>query len=162
MRRSLILLLLGLTFVLGACGQGNQPAAAPGPSPEAAAAAAPAGDVVQMDFSGLNNTMAYAQMFNVVNSPQEYVGTTVRITGTYVPIPDPTREGLVYHFLVVADITACCEIGVEFFLDGYRYPDDFPSEYSKIELTGVFKMCSVSGQEHICLQAKTMKVVSLK
>ena len=158
MKKSLILMLLALTVLLGACASGGAPAAtgAPAQSPEATE---PASDVVQMDFAGLNSTMAYAQMFNVVNNPKDYVGTTVRVNGTYVPIPDPAREGLYYHFLVVADITACCEIGVEFFLDGYRYPDDYPPGYSEVELTGRFEMASVSGQEHISLKADRMTVV---
>jgi hypothetical protein len=154
-----LLLMLGLALFLSACGAGDKPAATQAPEAEAPA---PTSDVVQMDFSGLNDTMAYAQMFNVVNNPKEYVGTTVKIKGTYVPIPDPTREGLTYHFLVVADITACCEIGVEFFLDGYRYPQDYPTQFSQVELTGRFEMASVGGQEHISLKADSMKVLKVR
>ena len=161
MKKSLIFLLLAFTLVLSACGSDSKPAATATPAPSAEAVQ-PTSDVVQMDFAGLNNTMAYAQMFNVVNNPKEYVGTTVRVKGTYVPIPDPTREGLVYNFLVVADITACCEIGVEFFLDGYRYPADFPPEYSEVELTGVFEMATVSGQQHISLKANSMTVLKTR
>lgn len=151
MKKSLLLMLLMLTLFLGACAPAEKTAAQSAP---------PESDVVQMDFAGLSDTMAYAQMFNVVNNPKEYVGTTVRVKGTYVPIPDPTREGLVYHFLVVADVAGCCEVGVEFFLEGYRYPDDFPPEYSEVELTGVFKMATVSGQEYISLKADSMTVLS--
>ncbi|NLG57997.1 MAG: hypothetical protein GX540_06265 [Clostridiales bacterium] len=159
MNKRLWPLLLALTLLLTACGGGEDNAPAPAETTAAAADAAPVADVVQMDIAGLSDTMAYAQMFNVINSPKEYVGTSVRVKGTYVPIPGPTREGLYYHFLVVADITACCEVGVEFFLEDHRYPEDYPAQYAQVELTGVFDLATVSGQQYICLKVDEMKVL---
>lgn len=157
MRKIWLMLLLAalLVLLLSGCGSGG---ADKTPEPaQTAASAEPA--VIEVDIARLNDTMAYAQMYTIVNNPQEYVGKTAKLKGSYVPIQDPTREGLYYHFLVVSDITACCEIGVEFFLDGYRYPEDYPQEYAKVELEGVFEMCTVSGQEYICLKAAKMMLL---
>lgn len=156
MKRLLPLMILALALLLGACGGGEK--SAPGAA-AAAQTARPAPNAVQMDIAGLSTTMAYGQMFSIVNNPGEYVGTSARVKGSYVPLADPAREGLYYHFLVVADITACCEIGVEFFLDGHQYPDDYPPSGAQVELTGVFRMCSVARQEHICLKADSMRVL---
>jgi hypothetical protein len=151
MRRHRVLSLAGLLFlaaVLASCSVREAPTAA-SLTPVA----------IQMDLSRLSDTMAYARMFEIVHDPGEYLGKTARIQGTYVPVPDPAREGLYYHFLLVADITGCCEIGIEFFLDGRRYPEDYPPEYARIELEGVFDMATVSGNRHICLKAEKIRVI---
>lgn len=147
----LMLLLVSLLLLSACSGDKKAPAQQETAPPDA--------DMIQVDISRLSETMAYAQMFTIVTKPAEYVGQTTRVKGTYVPIQDPTREGLYYHFLVVADMQACCEIGVEFFLEGHRYPDDYPPQYSTIEVEGKFEMCSVAGQEHICLKATKMKTL---
>lgn len=46
------------------------------------------------------------------------------------------------------------------FLDGYRYPEDYPQEYAQVELEGVFDMADISGHEYICLRrAEKIKVL---
>ncbi len=67
-----------------------------------------------MDISRLSETMAYAQMFTIVTKPAEN-GPNHPRQGHLVSPSRPHPEGLYYHFLVVADMQACCEIGVEFF-----------------------------------------------
>lgn len=112
-----------------------------------------------MDLTRLSETMAYAQMFGIVHNPKKYLGKTARIQDTYVPLPDPANEGTYYHFLVVADITGCCEIGIEFFLESDRCPEDYPPEQAQIELEGVFDMANASGNEYICLRAEKLAVL---
>ena len=94
--------------------------------------------VVDIDLAAMSSTMVYAEVFNMMSNPVEYMGKTVRMCGPYSPQYYALTDAY-YHYVVVEDATSCCEQGLEFIWRGdHTYPDDYPEEQTKIEVTGVF------------------------
>ncbi|MBO6164650.1 MAG: hypothetical protein J6N77_06335 [Lachnospiraceae bacterium] len=99
---------------------------------------APADPSVDVDLTVMSATMVYSEVFNMMVTPEDYVGKTVKMTGTFQAfIYEKTGE---YYFTcVIQDATACCAQGMEFVLpDEYVYPDDYPEEGSNVTVIGTF------------------------
>lgn len=96
-----------------------------------------AGEVpVDLDLSRLSGTVVYAQVFNMMNDYENYLGKTIRMAGYYSYYEDLTWD-VVYHACVIPDATACCAQGIEFVWGGeHAWPDDYPEEGTDILVTG--------------------------
>lgn len=100
---------------------------------------------VDIDLTKLSSTMVYSEVYNMMNSPEDYIGKTVRMIGQFAlyyaydekgeKIPDQH-----YYACVIADATACCQQGLEFILEGdAKYPDDYPKTKDVITVVGEFQ-----------------------
>lgn len=77
---------------------------------------------VDIDFTGLSTTMAYAQLSNMMYPYQDYLGQTVKIQGEYY-LAEVPQNNANYHFLLLMDDTNCCQGVMEFVLpEGSEYP----------------------------------------
>ncbi len=95
-------------------------------------------DSVDVDLTILSSTMVYAEVYNMMVSPEEYIGKTVKMKGLFACYHDET-SGNYYFACVIQDATACCAQGIEFVLtDDYVYPDDYPEVNQEICVVGVF------------------------
>ncbi len=95
---------------------------------------------IDIDMTLLSNTMVYSELFNMMVSPEDYIGKSVKMKGTFSAVHDDA-SGNDYFACVVMDATACCSQGLEFIpVESYRYPEDFPAEGEKICIKGVFDM----------------------
>jgi hypothetical protein len=93
---------------------------------------------VDLDLSILSSTIAYVEVSNIVSNPNNYLGKTIKMSGTYYPSYGE-ETGLYYHYVLVGDVAACCQQGMEFIWNGgHAFPDDYPKENDTIEVTGVF------------------------
>ena len=93
---------------------------------------------VDIDLARMSGTAVYAEVFNMVTEPEEYVGKTIRMDGRLSMYQD-SRNGRLYFTCVVQDATACCSQGLEFERKGeFSYPEDYPPMDAEIEVTGVF------------------------
>nr|MCR4991454.1 hypothetical protein [Lachnospiraceae bacterium] len=93
---------------------------------------------VDIDLTELSSTLIYSEVYNMMMTPEDYIGKTIRMDGDFYTFYD---EGLKQYFFacVIQDATACCAQGIEFVLAGeYTYPDDYPEEGSYIKVAGVF------------------------
>ncbi|MBR2283822.1 MAG: hypothetical protein IJ874_05315 [Ruminococcus sp.] len=91
-----------------------------------------------IDLTVLSSSMVYAQVYDMMSSPTEYEGKTVKMHGNFSYYKDPAN-GNEYFAVLIADAAACCSQGIEFVLDGsYVYPDDYPAEGDEVTVTGVF------------------------
>ena len=66
---------------------------------------------VDVDLTAMTSTMVYAEVNQMLTTPQNYMGKTVRMKGSF------TYSGSVekYYFAcIIADATACCQQGIEF------------------------------------------------
>lgn len=93
---------------------------------------------VDIDLTELSSTLIYSEVYNMMMTPEDYIGKTVRMDGDFYTYYD---EFLKQYFFacVIQDATACCAQGIEFVLAGeYTYPDDYPEEGSYIKVAGVF------------------------
>lgn len=112
-------------------------------------------EVPQQDMSRMSATMAYAQLYNIFTEQEKYVGQTLRMRGQYRPMRDENGAAK-YHFIMVYDNAACCELGLEFL---WTPAGHYPEEYSLIELTGVFDICNDGGEKFCVLRVKDVTVL---
>ena len=102
-----------------------------------ATAGAPAGNI-DVDLTVLSSTMVYSEVYNMMVSPEEYVGKTVKMNGLFTYYHDEAT-GNYYFACIIQDATACCAQGIEFVLtNDYTYPDDYPEVNAEICVVGVF------------------------
>ena len=145
-----ILLALCLLCVFAGCAEKEAPADEKNSKAASQTKAKPAiPDFI--DLTKLSSTLLYAEVYNIMNSPGDYIGKTIKISGAYsAQYYEPTDK--VYHAVLIADAAACCSSGIEFAWSGeHSYPDDYPEVGSKIEVTGVFGSYEELGQTYYFL-----------
>ena len=93
---------------------------------------------IDIDLTGLNPNMLYAQVYEMTADPEKYVGKTVRASGTFAYTTDP-ESGNEFFAVFIADAAACCSQGLEFRRKGeFSYPADYPEIGAPIVVTGTF------------------------
>ncbi|MPM47297.1 hypothetical protein SDC9_94005 [bioreactor metagenome] len=136
--------------------QTPQPTASPG---AAASASLSSGDA-DVDLTNLSSTMVYAEVYNMMVSPLDYVGKTIKMRGQYYASFDMTMQQY-YHFVVIEDATACCSQGLEFLWTGdHAYPEDYPKDETQVEVLGVFELYEEQGQTFCHIVADDFRVLS--
>lgn len=110
---------------------------------------------IDIDLTRLSSTMVYSEVYNMMNSPESYVGKMIRMNGKLAVYEYPERN---YYTCIIADATACCQQGVEFLWAGnHKYPDDYPNEGDGIIVTGIFDIY-YEGENKYC-QLKNASLV---
>ncbi len=95
-------------------------------------------DGIDVDLTALSSTMVYSEVYNMMISPEEYIGKTVKMCGIFASYHDESADKY-YFACIISDATACCSQGIEFVLtDEYSYPDDYPEEGEDVCVVGVF------------------------
>lgn len=74
-----------------------------------------------VDLTELNSTMVYSEVYNMMATPDKYIGKTVRMSGTMAVSKGDNQT---YYACIIKDATACCSQGIEFVLDYGNYPKD--------------------------------------
>lgn len=98
----------------------------------------PKAENYDVDLTKLSSTMVYSEVYNMMMTPDKYMGKKVKMSGNFGIYQDETT-GKIYFACLIADATACCSQGIEFVLDGdYSYPDDYPEINSLITVSGTF------------------------
>ncbi|MBO4399298.1 MAG: hypothetical protein J5795_04105 [Lachnospiraceae bacterium] len=93
---------------------------------------------VDVDLTALSSTMVYAEVLNIIQNPESYIGKTVKMDGSFMVYYDEDT-GIYYYACIIEDATACCQNGIEFVpADARKFPEDFPELGSRIVVTGVF------------------------
>lgn len=96
---------------------------------------------IDVDLTAMSGNMVYAEVLNMLTSPEDYVGKTVKMAGSFSCYHDDASGNTCYACLV-KDATACCAEGIEFELAGDAvYPDDYPKPGSQFSVIGVFDSC---------------------
>jgi len=93
---------------------------------------------VDYDLTDLTPNLLYAQVFNMVNTPEDYLGKRVKVRGVFRHTTDNanTKD---YFAVFIKDAAACCQQGMEFVLLGdHKYPEDYPTENTDIVIEGIF------------------------
>ena len=93
---------------------------------------------VDLDLTILSKTMVYSEVYNIMVSPEDYVGKIIRMNGIYNTFIDEAT-GIRYFYCIIQDATACCAQGIEFVLtDDYKFPDDYPENGDIATVVGRF------------------------
>ena len=150
MKKRFLCVLLFALFCLAGCAQ-NEPPAQTGTQSETETAAASTElqteavpttivlpqDLPQVDFdlSAMSRTVMYAQVYDMIYNPDQYLGKTVRILGP-VDQYDEEETGQTHYVCLIQDATACCTQGIEF------EPEDadtvVPPKDSTVLVSGTF------------------------
>ena len=129
--------------------QTQSPTAAPAIS-EATEAPAVELSSAEIDLTSMSSTMVYSYVFNMVNAPDDFIGQRFRIRGTYdEEYWDQTK--LTYHYIVIADATACCAQGLEFVLTDPSAA--YPQRGEEFEISGTFGTYMENGNRYIQITA---------
>lgn len=93
---------------------------------------------VDIDLTAMSSTMVYSEVYQMMVIPEEYLGKSVKMRGTFALYQDEAT-GQNYYACIIQDATACCAQGIEFELEGdYTYPDDYPARGTEITVEGIF------------------------
>ena len=111
------------------------------PQNDATATNAKADPNVDIDMTVMNSDMVYATVYQMMSTPEQYVGMRVKVAGTYYAGQDEESK-IYYHFVLINDALACCQQGLEFVWDdgSHVYPDEYPAENSDVEVVGTFEV----------------------
>ena len=102
---------------------------------------------VDIDLTGLGDNMIMAEVANILSSPAEYIGMTIKLNGPYYAVVEPV-SGRMQNIIAFTEPDACCPPqGFEFIVGDFNnpLPFDFPNPGAKIEVTGVFSTYEKSG-----------------
>ena len=100
---------------------------------------------IDVDLTKLSSTMVYSEVYNMMVSPDKYIGKTVKMNGAFAYYEDPETKKQ-YFACIIADATACCSQGLEFILAGeHSYPDDYPELGTEITVVGTFQTYEENG-----------------
>ncbi len=87
---------------------------------------------VDIDLTAMTSTMVYAQVYDMITKPDDYVDKTIRVKGIYnTEYFEPTDT--TYHLLIIVDATGCCPQGLEFIYTG---EEDYPNVPAVVEMVG--------------------------
>lgn len=89
---------------------------------------------IDIDLTLLSSTMVYSEVYNMMYLPENYVGKTVKMEGTYSFVHDDL-SGMDYYACIIQDATACCAQGIEFVPNN---PGACPEEGGNVTVVGVF------------------------
>ena len=111
------------------------------PENDATATNAKADPNVDIDMTVMNSDMVYATVYQMMSTPEQYVGMRVKVAGTYYAGQDEESQ-IYYHFVLINDALACCQQGLEFIWDdgSHVYPDEYPTENSDVVVVGTFEV----------------------
>ncbi len=108
---------------------------------------------IDVDLTQLSSTMVYSEVYNMMYTPENYIGKTVKMSGDFALYCQQTDENgqpdfdyPIYYACVIADATACCSQGLEFVPAGNcTYPDDYPEPGGNITVIGTFETYEEEG-----------------
>ena len=123
----------------------NQPTEEESESAPTISKPAQSADGIDVDLTKLSSTMVYSEVYNMMVSPDNYTGKTVKMNGVFAYYEDPETKKQ-YFACIIADATACCSQGLEFILAGeHSYPDDYPELGTEITVVGTFQTYEENG-----------------
>ncbi len=115
---------------------------------------------IDVDLTEQSSTMVYAEVYNMMVNPDDYMGKMVKIRGQYnSEYWDQTDK--YYFYVIISDATACCQQGIEFIWDDgeHKYPDDYPHNNTTVEITGVFGSYEELGDIYYYLDTDDIMIV---
>ncbi len=99
---------------------------------------------VDIDLTAMSSTMVYSEVYNMVTTPQDYLGKIIKMKGTTDHYIDE-QTNRHYYSCIIQDATACCAQGIEFILADKKTPDDYPETGDKVTLVGKFGVYKEDG-----------------
>lgn len=97
-------------------------------------------ETVDYDLTDMSSDMVYATVYQMMVYPEQYVGKTLRIEGSFYATYYEPRDKY-YFYCIISDATACCMQGMEFVWDdgSHIYPDEYPADNTEVVIEGTFE-----------------------
>ena len=107
---------------------------------------------IDVDLTTLSSTMVYSQVYNMIMTPEGFIGKKVKMQGLMVTYYDEATDKR-YFCCIIQDATACCAQGIEFELAGdFKYPEDYPADGETICVEGIFDTYDEAGLTYVTLR----------
>ena len=100
---------------------------------------------IDIDLTAISSTMVYSEVYNMMMTPEDYIGKPVKMSGAYATYHDDAT-GNDYYACIIQDATACCTQGMEFVLADGNYPTEVGTE---VTVSGVFDIYT-EGEAQYC------------
>ncbi len=162
MKKVLFIMLCVVALILTGCGQKNttdttvNAVATAVPTQTVQTAQAKNSDTSEINLTSMSSTMVYSYVFNMISTPDDFIGQRFRIRGIYdEQYWDQTK--LTYHYIVIADATACCAQGLEFVLTDPNAA--YPQVGEEFEISGIFGTYEEEGNLYIQIAADSLEKV---
>jgi hypothetical protein len=112
-----------------------------------------------VDLTALGSVMRFAEITNINNNPDDYLGRVIRVGGLYVNFFDQEANQY-YHFVIIMDEGGCCTQGFQFRVaKGASSPESFIEEMTEIEIVGIYQSCDQRGWPVYYLAVKEIYLV---
>ncbi|MBP3784438.1 MAG: hypothetical protein J6I68_14430 [Butyrivibrio sp.] len=111
---------------------------------------------VDIDLTELSSTLVYSEVYNMMTSPDQYFGKTIKMRGNNSIFIDETTN-LAYYSCVIQDATACCANGIEYELTGVGSLDGYPEDGKEITVTGTFSSYEENGAYYLVLSDASLE-----
>ncbi len=109
-------------------------------------------EIIDVDLTAISGTLVYAEVSNMMMSPDQYIGKTVKMGGPCAIYTDESTKKS-YYACIISDATACCAQGIEFVLtDDYKLPDDYPQLGDDVCVIGIFDTYEEGGYTYCTLR----------
>lgn len=109
---------------------------------------------VDFDLSKMNSNMVYAQVFDMLVSPETYENKTIKMKGAF-EIYDASEFMEKSYSVIIYDALACCQQGIEF---RYDFGGALPEKGTEITVTGKYHVVELdSGISHNFVQADSVE-----
>ncbi len=89
---------------------------------------------IDMDLTAMSDTVMYSVVTDMANNPEEYMGRTIKMTGSFASMY-VEEQGKTLYACLIQDATACCSQGLEF--EPIEEPDESLEQGSEITVVGV-------------------------
>lgn len=121
---------------------------------ESAADEKPKKEKIDYDLSNMKPNMIYAQIFDMMVSPETYNGKIIKMKGSFEIFEASEIMGESYS-VIIYDALACCQQGIEF---KYDFGENIPEKGSEITVTGKFIVSELeSGISYNFVQADSVE-----
>lgn len=95
-------------------------------------------DKVDIDLTTFSEVMLFAELYNMMNTPSNYIGKIVKMKGNFKYYQNPETQETHYSVYQM-DATACCTQGLDFVLaDPSIHLEELVAEDAEITVTGRF------------------------
>lgn len=109
---------------------------------------------VDFDLSTMKPNMVYAQVFDMLVSPETYENKIIRMKGNFEIYEASEIMGKSYA-VIIYDALACCQQGIEF---RYDFENNLPEKGAEIIVTGKFVLSELeSGISYNFVQADSVE-----
>ncbi len=151
MKKKIIAMLMASVLLVGCGSADNSKASSTEVSTETALASGSGvqtlAQMVPLDLTQASSTVVYSEVYNMMNTPGDYIGKTVKMRGLCGVFTDEST-GNVYYSCVIPDATACCSQGIEFITDDGSYP----VEGEEFTVEGIFEVYTESDYQYCRLK----------